>query len=154
MTPEDAKADVKPKCEPTLQLGMRLRGGGSEGGGESRHASGEESGEEESGGEGSEESGEEGSEPDESGSDADDTVDPNRILPKGTRRSRQEPDRFRHEDHASTTSVLQLSGCNDTVDLGMPQALPSAPQPSSAPPRSPPPSPPTLSPQPWQGGAL
>ena len=110
VTPEDAKADVKPKCEPTLQLGMRLRGGGSEGGGELGHASGEESGDEgdggeesggeESGGEGGEESGEEGSEPDESGSDADDTVDPNRILPKGTRRSRQEPDRFRHEDQA------------------------------------------------------
>ena len=48
----------------------------------------------------------------------------------------------------SATSVLQLSGSDDTAVLDMPQALPSAPQPPLAPPPSPPPSPPTLSPQP------
>ena len=53
--------DVKPKCEPTLQLGMRLRGGGSEGCGDSGHASGEGSGDEgeESGGEGGDQSADE-----------------------------------------------------------------------------------------------
>ena len=60
-TTEDAKADAKPKCEPTLQLGMRLRGGGSEGCGDSGHASGEGSGDEgeESGGEGGDQSADE-----------------------------------------------------------------------------------------------
>ena len=52
------------------------------------------------------------------------------------------------DDDASTTSVPQFAGSDDTAELGMPQALPSAPQPPPAPPRSPPPSPPTLSPQP------
>ena len=41
VTPEDSKADAEPKGEPTLRLGMRLRGGDPESGGESGHASGE-----------------------------------------------------------------------------------------------------------------
>ena len=46
VTPEDSKADAEPKGEPTLRLGMRLRGGDPESGSESGHASGEESGDE------------------------------------------------------------------------------------------------------------
>ena len=33
VTPEDSKADAEPKGEPTLRLGMRLRGGDPESGG-------------------------------------------------------------------------------------------------------------------------
>ena len=43
VTPEDGKADAEPKCEPTLPLGMRLRGGGPEG---ESDASGDGSGDE------------------------------------------------------------------------------------------------------------
>ena len=39
VTPEDAKADAEPKCEPSVQLGMRLRGG--EGGVEGEEESSE-----------------------------------------------------------------------------------------------------------------
>ena len=61
---------------------------------------------------------------------------------------RQRAIRPMSSDDASATSVPQFAGSEDTAELGMPQPLPSAPQPPSAPPRSPPPSPPTLSPQP------
>ena len=65
-----------------------------------------------------------------------------------TGRPRKRPMRPMTDDDASTTSVLQFSGGDDTVELDMPQALPSSPQPPPAPPPSPPPSPPTLSPPP------
>ena len=42
------------------------------------------------------------------------------------------------DDDASTTSVPQFAGSNDTAELGMPQPLPSAPAPPPAPPPSPP----------------
>ena len=55
---------------------------------------------------------------------------------------------------ASASAHGQEGGGGGSLTEGGQQLLPSAPRPPSAPPRSPPPSPPTLSPQPWQGGAL
>ena len=118
-TPQEAASppsSLPPASPPRrLQLCMRLRGGGNGGGegGEQESMSGSEA----------DEGGDEGSEPEstaggsENASDADDdTVDPNRMLPKGTRRSLQKPDRYRDEDH---DRLLRKDVPNDEIEAAL-----------------------------------